>query len=226
MGFIYRGSVGLEKFLLRVFADEWTVTGMENVPLEGRLIVVPNHLSYADPSLVATALPRPVRFLAKASLFEKSIPRWFFTAYGAHPLKRATIDVGAYRWARKLLEADEALVLFPEGTRGKHGLGPGLPGVARLALATGSPLLPVGVTGTNHLGNWYRVLSPTGRIRVNIGRAFTLPEVDGPPDKKTVNDFTGQIMRRIADLLPQSHRGLYADTTPENGGEGEAIPAA
>jgi 1-acyl-sn-glycerol-3-phosphate acyltransferase len=215
MGIVYSASVGLEKLLLRAFAEEWTVVGKENVPPEGRLIVVPNHVSNADPSMVATALPRPIKFLAKDSLFAHPISRWFFNAYGAYPVKRGSIDVGAYRWARKLLEADKALVLFPEGKRGVNGLGPGLPGVTRLALATGASLLPVGVTGTEKLGPTYRVFYPTGRITVTIGKPFKLPASDGPPGKESVAQFTEQIMRSIAELLPPSYRGIYADPIAE-----------
>ena len=210
MRLLYLGCIGLENLLLRIIAGEWTVEGRDNVPAKGRLIVIPNHLSYADPSMVATALTRPVRFLAKDTLFRHPVSRWFLTTYGAFPLSRGSIDVGAYRWARSVLEAEEALVLFPEGTRGTGGLGHGQPGVARLALATGSPLLPVGVTGTAHLGPWWRVLCPTGRIRVKIGEPFCLPKVEGPPAKHTVTQSTEEIMHRIADLLPESYRGAYA----------------
>jgi 1-acyl-sn-glycerol-3-phosphate acyltransferase len=216
MGVVYSGSIGLEKLLLRAFAEDWTVTGKENVPKEGRLIVVPNHVSNADPSMVATALPRSIKFLAKDSLFRHPISRWFFNSYGAYPVKRASIDVGAYRWARKILAAEQALVLFPEGKRGVNGLGPGLPGVTRLALSTGAPLLPVGITGTENLGPFYRVFYPTGRIAVTIGKPFTLDAPEGSTDKETVARLTEQIMRRIADLLPESYRGIYADPSLED----------
>lgn len=221
MSIVYRASIGLEKLLLRAFTDEWTVTGRKNVPPDGGLIVVPNHMSNTDPSMVATAFPRQVQFMAKDSLFDHPISRWFFNSYGAYPLKRSSIDVGAYRWARKLLDAERALVLFPEGTRCVNGLGPGLPGVARLALATGTPLLPVAVTGTAHLGPWYRVLYPTGHISVTIGKPFTLPAADGPPGKDAVTRYTQQIMLSIAELLPESYRGVYADSTPATGGEND-----
>ncbi len=225
MGIVYRASIGLEKLLLRTFADKWAVVGTENVPHTGRLIVVPNHVSNADPSMVATALPRPVQFLAKDTLFHHPVSRWFFNSYGAFPLKRAGIDVGAYRWARKVLDADRALVLFPEGKRGVNGLGPGLPGVVRLALATDTPLLPVAVTGTTHLGPWWRVLYPTGSIMVTIGEPFTLPTDEISPDRETVANLTEQIMRRIAELLPESYRGVYADSTAETDCETETVTA-
>lgn len=206
---MYRGSVELQKFLLGVFADTWTVSGLNNVPLTGRLIVVANHLSYADPSVVATALPRPVQFLAKDTLFANPISNWFLRSYGAYPINRSSIDIAAYRWARRLLEADKALVIFPEGTRGRSGLRPGLPGVTRLALATSSPLLPVGITGTAHLGAAYRVLYPTGSISVNIGEPFSLPDVDQDVDKDNVNQLTDDIMNRVSELLPSDFRGVY-----------------
>ncbi len=214
---LYRACILTEKTLLAAMAREWTVTGKENVPRRGRLIVVANHLSYADPSMVATALPRPVRFLAKDSLFRHPISRWFLTNYGAYPLRRGAMDVRAYRWARGILESDRALVLFPEGTRGTRGLGPGQPGVARLAIATGSTLLPVGVTGTAHMGPWWRVLCPSGRIRVKIGEPFRLPQADGPPSKEDVAECTDRIMHAIAALLPESYRGIYAGSGPEGG---------
>ena len=86
-----------------------------------------------------------------------------------------------------------------------------------MALTTGSPLLPVGVTGTSHLGPWWRVLCPTGRIRVNIGEPFSLPNAEEPPAKRTVTLLTEEIMRRIAELLPETYRGDYAGLLGDGG---------
>ena len=197
-----------QKITLRAFAD-WKVQGRENVPPMGPLIVVANHQSNFDPTLLGVSLPRRIWFLAKDGLFRGPIVTWFLRSYGAFPLNRAGADLGAYRWALNQLERDQVLVVFPEGTRSTGGMGRGKPGVARLALKTQTPLLPVGITGTESLGTIFRVFNPTGRLRVNIGTPFSLPSIEGRLNDDVLGSLTDMIMQRIAALLPESYRGVY-----------------
>ena len=208
MRLVYPVGTVTQRLLLRLFAD-YAVTGSENVPPDGPLLVVANHQSNFDPSLVATSFPRPVWFLAKENIFRGPFAHWFMTSYHAHPLNRDDMDIRAYRWALSRLKAGVSMVIFPEGTRSKGALQKAKPGVARLALKTGAPLVPVGIAGTEHLGSWLRVLNPTGRIRVNIGPAFSLPSIDGRPSQDDLEALTDTIMRRIAALLPEQYQGFY-----------------
>ena len=199
----------LQSITLTVFAD-WKVTGRENVPPFGPLIIVANHQSNFDPTLISTSLPRRISFLAKKGIFVGPIATWFFRQYGAFPLDREGADVRAYRWALGQLGRDRAIVIFPEGTRTRGGMRQAQPGVARLALKAQAALLPVGITGTERLGSWLRVFNPTGKIRVNIGMPFTLPVIEGRPSREVMGSLTDMIMGRIAVLLPPGYRGVYS----------------
>ena len=201
----------VQRVLLRAFA-EWRVTGRENVPPHGPLIVVANHQSYCDAPLLSTSIPRRTRFLAKAGLFRWPLVSWLFRSYGAYPLSRSTADVGAYRWALRQLERDRAVVLFPEGTRTQGGMRKAQAGVARLALRSQAPILPVGITGTERLGSILRILKPTGTIEVVIGTPFSLPNVEGRPSREVLDSLTEMIMHRIAAVLPAEYHGVYAIT--------------
>lgn len=189
----------------------YQVTGVEHVPEDGPLIVVANHLNNADPPLLGAAIPRRIRFMAKQELFETGAGvfyRWF----GAFPVRRFEADLAALRQAQSILKEGGVIGMFPEGHR-SHGGGMGPPhlGTALIALRSGAPLLPVGITGTEAIRT-PKVLLQNPRIRVVIGKPFGLPT----PRRITaalVEDGTDQIMRRIAALLPPRYRGLYADGT-------------
>ena len=198
----------VQSVILTVLAD-WRVEGRENVPPMGPLIIVANHQSNFDPSLLSTSIPRRTWFLAKDGMFRGAPLTWFLRQYGAFPLNRQGSDVAAYRWTLGQLERSQAVVVLPEGTRNRGGMRKGHPGVARLALKSGAPLLPVGITGTERLGTWARIFSPTGRIRVKIGTVFALPDVDGTPSGQVMDSLTDLIMERIAALLPPAYQGVY-----------------
>ena len=204
----------LQRLTLRAFAD-WQVVGRENVPPVGPLVVVANHLSNFDPPLLSASIPRRTRFLAKKGMFKGPFANWFLRAYGAFPLDREGADVSAYRWVLNQLGHDEVIVFFPEGTRNKGGMKKAHPGVARLALKSQAALLPVGITGTERLGSYLRVVNPTGKLRVNIGTAFTIPFIEGSPSREVLDSITDMIMQRVAALLPASYQGVYRIKTRE-----------
>ncbi len=202
-----------QRLSLRLFAD-LEVVGGENLPATGPLIIVANHQSNMDPPLLAAVLKRNTWFLAKAGIFKGPIIRWFLTSWGAFPLKRGEGDVRALRWILRKLESGEAVVLFPEGTRNPGAMRRARPGVVQVALRTRAPLVPVGITGTEHLNNVGRVFNPAVKLRVRIGEPFTLPALEGKPKDEELDSLTEMVMGRIAELLPESHRGVYAQTTP------------
>ncbi|MCI0437511.1 MAG: 1-acyl-sn-glycerol-3-phosphate acyltransferase [Chloroflexi bacterium] len=199
----------LERMLLRALAD-YKVTGKEYVPQQGPLIVVANHQSNMDPPLLGASIPRRVWFLAKDGIFTNWAARWFLESYGAHSLNREAFDPAAMKWVLRKLEHGEAVAIFPEGTRSRgEGMQRAMPGVARIALRTQAPLLPIGITGTERLGTWARVVNPTGTLRVNIGRVFSLPDIEGKPTPELLDSLTTMIMRRVAELLPEGYQGHY-----------------
>lgn len=194
---------------LRLFSD-WRVEGRENVPPMGPLIVAANHVSNFDPPLISASFPRRIWFLAKNELF-KGPAKWFFTAYGAHPVNRSRTDPAAYRWALDKLALDQCVTIFPEGTRSRGGgMKKGQPGIVRLAMKSHASIIPVGISGTDHMNHPLHLFRPTGRIVVNIGRPFTLPDIEGRPSAAVLQSVADMIMSRIATLLPPEYRGLYA----------------
>ncbi len=175
----------------------------------GAMIIVANHQSNFDPSLISASIPRTTWFLAKHDIFKGRLLTWFLRQYGAFPLNRKRTDIAAYRWTLDQLSKGQAVVVFPEGTRNIGGMKKAHPGIARIALKSRVPLLPVGITGTERLGTWARIFYPTGRIRVKIGRIFTLPDIEGTPNHQLMESLTGSIMERISTLLPPAYQGVY-----------------
>ena len=101
-----------------------------------------------------------------------------------------------------------ALPIFPEGTRSHGEMIRGKQGVARIIQMTGSPILPIGITGTENLQSLLRAVNPTGDIKVNIGAPFSLPTIEGKISADVMQSMTDMIMTRIASLLDRKSTRL------------------
>lgn len=197
--------------ILLFLATRCRVIGKDNIPREGPVIVVSNHLNNADPPLIGSAVwPREISFMAKEELFRNAVSRFFVCAFGAFPVDRRKYDREAFRRAGEVLRKDLLLGLFPEGSRSKTGgLQPAMPGPALIARHFKSPILPVGIYGSENIkGRLWFLKRP--RVTVNIGRPFELP-APAPGSRQDLNEATHIIMRRIAALLPEKYRGVYCD---------------
>ena len=203
----YRSVRVAMRTVLRTFST-WRVEGLENVPPHGPLLVVANHMSNIDPPLLAAGLPRRLHFHAKRSIFNP-LTSWFLRTWGAFPVERDGRDLDGYRWARRLLDQDKVLAMFPETTRSLKGMQRAIPGVAMLALHTQAPILPVGIEGTAHLGPYWRVATPTGRITLRIGQPFSLPSIEGKLGRAQLQGLADMVMYRIAALVPEDLQGVY-----------------
>jgi 1-acyl-sn-glycerol-3-phosphate acyltransferase len=210
----YALATALTRLVVRSLARV-EVVGLSNVPAGGPLIVVANHVHLLDPPLVAACVSRRVHPMAKRELFEIPLIGWFFHAYGAFPVRRFSADMGALRVARNLLRNNEAVLMFPEGTRGTRAgtateLRPALPGSAVVAQMSQATVVPVAITGSNvPLPGvfWAWALRRRPAIRVQFGEPFTIPEPSSGGGSPEVE--TDRLMRRIASMLPESHRGAY-----------------
>ena len=188
------------------------VDGVVNVP-QGPVILAANHRSYFDVAaigLVAAALDRPVRFLAKQEIFDAPVVGRLARALGGIPVDRGHGSGEPMRAAEAALGAGEVVIILPQGTipRGEAFFDPdlvGRTGVARLAAATGAPVVPVGVWGTEHV--WPRssrvpdvtgVLHPP-LVTVRVGPPVPLGLTDAVAD-------TATIMSAVVDLLPAGAR--------------------
>jgi 1-acyl-sn-glycerol-3-phosphate acyltransferase len=183
------------------------VRGRENIPADGPLLVVANHLNLTDPPLLAVSLGREAIFMAKEELFRSPLTAYFVASFGAFPVHRGKLDRKALRQAQQVLTDGRALIMFPEATRSKRAcLQPAYPGSALIAMRGGVPILPVGISGTERVkGIGWIFRRP--RITLNIGRPFHLPSEDFTRAKLEEN--TTLIMERIAELLPPKYRGVY-----------------
>ena len=127
----------------------WQITGLENIPKTGALLVC-NHLSFWDIPLLGAALPRPVHFMAKRELFKNPVFAYIISSLNAFPVNRGTPDRAALKYAIDLMKHGEIVAVFPEGTRSKTGeLGQFQPGAALLATKADVPAIPAVLVGTN-----------------------------------------------------------------------------
>lgn len=189
----------------------WEVRGKENVPKKGPLIIVANHVNFVDIPLMAVSLGRKVIFMAKEELFQSKFVGHFLRSFGSFPVQRGRPDRKALRQAQQLLANGGALIIFPEGKRSKNGqLQPAFFGAALLAQWNGTPILPVGIIGTEQLTGFASVLRRP-KVVINIGQPFYLPKVDAESSKAELAELTELIMKNLAELLPTEYRGDYTD---------------
>lgn len=213
--YFIRASQLVGRTLIRSFTRV-SVEGLEHVPTGGALILAGNHISNADPPLVAgwltPALGRPVHWMAKAEALEWPLAGWFMRQNGAFGIHRGAADTEAFRLARAVLADGRVLGTFPEGTRSPTGaLQRAKDGVTLLALRTGAPILPIGVSDTDRFWPRGRTLWRFGgQISLRVGEPFVLERRVAPDGtKEPLEDVTTRLMLHIAELIPERHRGVY-----------------
>ena len=209
MPFIYSTGTFLMSGGIRLLGSV-RVEGREMVPSSGPLLIVANHQSNIDPPLIAASLPRRIYFMAKQGMFRNPPVAAVLKAYGVFPINRDGTDLAAVQWALRTLKSGASIILFPEGTRSPGAMRQALPGVAMIALRSGAPILPVGITGSERVGALWKISLPRAEFRVKIGRPFNLPSSQGKLGREQLETTTTSIMERVAALLPESYRGVYS----------------
>ena len=193
---------------------------IDEIPRDGPLILAANHASNLDAIVLGSwlmpELGRRIHWLGKKELFAWPIVGWAAANGGVHPVDRGAADVEAFRLARRILDEGHILFVFPEGTRSPDGaLHEAQDGVAVLALRTGAPIVPLGISGSNKVWPKGQTLPrPGGHVTVRVGSPFRPTELLPPDtDRRTAKGLiTTMIMERIAALLPPSQRGVYGET--------------
>lgn len=180
------------------------VRGRDRVPMSGGLIIASNHISYCDPPIVGSGVPREVHFLAKEELFRNPVFAGLIRSYNAIPLKRSVGDMGAVRKAVRLIKQGRAVLMFPEGTRSLSGrLLKAKAGVGMISAMTSAPVVPVYVEGTNDLSS--AVLR-----RQKLSVSFAEPvmpsdfECEAGDERDQYQKITDEVMRRIASLAKET----------------------
>ena len=139
-------TTGFRSLATRLYHVE--LHGAERIPASGPAILVANHESLFDPWILALVTPRPIRYMAKSELWQHRIIGAVMESFGAFPVERGAGDAAAMSRAAQLLRDGHVLGLFPQGTSKLRGPRRYHRGAARLALATGAPLLPIGLRDT------------------------------------------------------------------------------
>lgn len=184
-----------------------SVTGRENVPKSGPLLLVSNHLSHLDPPALAWAFPRYIHFMAKEELFEPRLLGWYLRRIGTFPIKRGTADRNALRTAFAILEEGQVLAMFPEGKRSETGrLQEPEEGAGLIALRSKAPIVPMSITGTHRILPAHSARLHFGKSRVLIGKPFTLDDLYDQRGREAITEATRRIMASIAALLPEEYQ--------------------
>ncbi len=185
------------------------VTGLQNIPAEGAVIVAPNHKSLLDAFVIGIVTRRHVRYMAKVELFRGPLG-WLFVRLGAFPVRRGESDAEALQTARTILSGGGLVVMFPEGTRVEEPDALGSPhhGAGRLALETAAPIVPAAITGTSRLRR--APLPKLRRVQLTFLPAIE-PDPSAGPDAATVliDDRVWPAVREEYGRL-RAHRGLIA----------------
>jgi 1-acyl-sn-glycerol-3-phosphate acyltransferase len=187
--------------------------GLEHVPTTGAAILCANHVSFIDPVVVAVLVPRPVFYLGKSEYFGRRW-RWFFARLGVVPVARRGGAAGesSLERGREVLRSAALLGIYPEGTRSPDGrLYRGKTGAARLAMRTGAPVVPIGVTGTREAMPPGALLPRRGRVVVRFGPPLDFSHLHGRDnDRIVLREATDALMTEIGALSGQIYADVYA----------------
>ncbi len=193
--------------------------GLEHVPASGAVILASNHLAVADSFYLPLVVRRRITFLAKAEYFTgKGIKgwftRWFYTVAGQVPIDRTNADAAqnALETAERILKEGKLLGMYPEGTRSPDGrLYKGKTGLARLALHTGVPVIPVAMVGTNVVNPPGTSMWRFGRVEVRFGKPMDFSRFEGLAGNRFIERAViDEVMYELMRLSNQEYVDLYA----------------
>lgn len=208
------------------------ISGLEHIPSSGPVIIASNHLSFIDSVVIPLAVPRRVRFLAKAEYFDGHglrgrLTAWFFGLVDAVPVRRESQrdSMASLELAMDVLRSGSAFGIYPEGTRSRDGrLYRGRTGVGWLAMESGAPVVPVALVGTDKVQPIGSTVPRPHPVTIRFG-----PPVDPTPWIEAVGasggagrarrEITDAVMERIAAMSPQEPAGAYNERTSDDDGE-------
>ncbi len=179
---------------------------IDKVPKKGRLIVCSNHISYLDPVIIGAFMPRCLYFMAKKELYSNKFLSSLVTFLNAFPVKRQVFDRKAFRTSLEVLKNENALGLFPEGTRSTDGiLRKGKKGIGFISVYTKTSILPVALSGANKIIQrpYKRLFFP--KIKIIAGNIIDIKDILKKYDKreaaKVIVSKTMEEIRRIHNRI-------------------------
>lgn len=201
----------------------YRVSGRENIPQDGPVLLVANHLIWFDPLLLGIIYPRRLWFMPKIEIFRIPLVGLLCRLTGQIPVHRGESDRAALEKALAYLREGRDVTIFPEGTTARHeGLLAAHTGVAMLALRSGAPILPVAHSGTRRIFVSRRAWLP--RVNVSIGEPYVPQVPTGVSRKAALKMVTEDLMLRIARMLPPDVRGEYTALAEELERELVSVP--
>jgi len=173
--------------------------GRENVPCAGGFILAPNHFSNMDHFFCGVYLRRRIRFMSKSDFFGRNPAlSYLFRVSGHFPVRRGHADEDAFATARSILDRGGCVGMYAEGGRSRSGgLGEPRPGIGRLALESGAPVVPVAIHGSLDVRGWRRGRFP--KITVGYGEPLSLERV-AEPTREEQAAAAQRIFARVRDL--------------------------
>ncbi|MSX85625.1 MAG: 1-acyl-sn-glycerol-3-phosphate acyltransferase [Actinobacteria bacterium] len=194
------------------------VKGLRNVPHLGPLIIASNHLSFSDSIFMPLVVPRKVTFLAKSEYFTSPglkgfIKKITFIALGQVPVDRSggRASEAALITGLKVLERGDCIGIYPEGTRSPDGrLYKGRSGIARLAIESGAPVIPVAMFNTAEIQPTGQVVPKVRRVEMIFGEPLYFENYGDSTDQKVLREVTDRIMNTIQALSGQEYVDMYA----------------
>jgi 1-acyl-sn-glycerol-3-phosphate acyltransferase len=205
------------------------IEGLEYVPQSGPAILASNHLAVMDSFYLPLVVRRRITFLAKSEYFTGTgfkgwLSRWFFTAVGQVPIDRSSADTAqaALDTAERVLGEGKLLGMYPEGTRSPDGrLYKGKTGLARLALETGVPVIPVAMIGTNKVNPPGTSMLRFGKVTVRFGKPMDFSRFDGLAGNRFIERAViDEVIYELMGLSDQEYVDIYAATLKNGNGNG------
>ena len=201
---VLKGMIG---FLVRRLG-ELEVEGLENVPSSGPVIIAGNHFNFVDPPLLIYTTPRMVEFIGGAQrpnspFWAQQIPKW----YGFIHAFRGGYGRSTFRQSLDILKQEGILGIFPEGGSWATLLRPARPGLAYIASKSGAPVVPISIVGAENL-----IGGKKQAVKIIYHSPVPAPVItaSGAERRKQLDDFSREIMARIASGLPDEQRGMHS----------------
>jgi 1-acyl-sn-glycerol-3-phosphate acyltransferase len=172
--------------------------GVENVPKTGPLVLAPNHFSQMDHFFAGVYLRRKIRFMAKSQLFGPPVLTYIYKHGGVFPVRRGHHDEEAFETVHELLRQEEMLLVYAEGGRSRsQQLGEPKPGIGRIALESGVPIVPVAIHGSERARQWTKLRFP--KVTIQFGEPVTYP-VETAPSRERQLEVATEIFGRVREL--------------------------